>query len=83
MDVSIVNEISIRIETATMRYGELASTHEGLGVALEEWDELRAAIHENDLAQVAHECLDLAAILIRMAHALRRKQPTILYRSTK
>lgn len=48
-----------------------ASTHEALGVAIEEWDELRDAIRSNDLKMVAYECLDLAAVLIRLARQLR------------
>jgi hypothetical protein len=59
-----------RIAAAQARYGPFASTHEALGVAVEEWDEFRDAIRSNDLAAVQHECLDLAAVLIRLADAL-------------
>lgn len=55
-----------RIRTADARYGPFASSHEALGVACEEWDELRAAIHSNNLEAVQQECLDLAAVLIRL-----------------
>jgi NTP pyrophosphatase (non-canonical NTP hydrolase) len=54
---------------ATIRYGNPTSTHEALGVALEEWHELIEAVRANDLAQVRHECIDLAAVLRRMAMA--------------
>jgi NTP pyrophosphatase (non-canonical NTP hydrolase) len=64
-----------RIESAEQRYGDFTSTHEALGVALEEWDELREAVRTNDLARVESECLDLAAVLIRLADTVRSSQP--------
>ena len=74
-------EIEARIERAARRYGPFASTHEALGVAIEEWDELRDAIHANDMRAVRHECLDLAAVLIRLARDLDR--PETVARSVK
>lgn len=70
------------IARANARYGQLASTHEGLGVALEEWDELREAVKSNDLHRVESECLDLAAVLIRMAEEISTNKQT-QNRSTK
>ena len=70
-DLEIMAEIEARIEAATKRYGAFASTHEALGVACEEWDELRDAIRSNKLESVRYECLDLAAVLIRLARAVR------------
>jgi NTP pyrophosphatase (non-canonical NTP hydrolase) len=64
-------DIESRMEHAERRYGPFASTHEGLGVALEEWDELKDAIRANALASVEHECLDLSAVLIRLAIMIR------------
>jgi NTP pyrophosphatase (non-canonical NTP hydrolase) len=66
--------INVRIATAEARYGDFASTHEALGVASEEWDELRAAVGQNDLPKVEAECLDLAAVLIRLAETLRTSE---------
>ncbi len=63
--------LSTRIETADRRYGPFTSTHEALGVALEEWDELRDAIQHNDQPAIAEECADLAAVLIRLARLMR------------
>lgn len=40
-DLEIMAEIEARIAAAQKRYGAFASTHEALGVACEEWDELR------------------------------------------
>lgn len=67
----LIYEVEQRIEVAQTRYGDFASTHEALGVASEEWDELRDAIRSNALASVEAECLDLAAVLIRLARVMR------------
>lgn len=75
-------EVEGRIQKAATRYGDFASTHEALGVACEEWDELRDAIRANALAAVEYECLDLAAVLIRLARNLRDSNYT-QQRSTK
>lgn len=72
---SLDSLLEARIKTADERYGTFASTHEALGVAVEEWDEFRDAIRENDAAAVEHECLDLAAVLLRLARDLRDGWP--------
>ena len=59
-----------RIKAADDRYGPFASTHEALGVIIEEFDELREAIRSNDLDRVQQECLDMAAPLIRLAMSI-------------
>ncbi len=80
--MALMQEIEERMVKAQSRYGDFASTHEALGVACEEWDELREAIRGNALAEVEHECLDLAAVLIRLAISLRASNETRL-RSVK
>lgn len=72
----LIYEIEQRIDSAAKRYGDFASTHEALGVACEEWDELRDAVRSNDLPSVIHECIDLAAVLVRLARCLRNSQHT-------
>jgi NTP pyrophosphatase (non-canonical NTP hydrolase) len=64
---SPLNEISMRAIRAQARYGDFASAHEALGVACEEWDELREAVHQNNRHQIASESMDLAAVLLRLA----------------
>ena len=59
-------ELCSRIVTADERYGNFASTHEALGVCLEEWDEFNDAIRDNNLLSIRAEALDLAAALIRL-----------------
>lgn len=66
-----IYETEARMERAQIRYGNFASTHEALGVALEEWDELRAVVQANAIGSVREEALDLAAVLIRLAHQCR------------
>lgn len=72
----LIYEVEERISAAGKRYGAFASTHEALGVACEEWDELRDAIRANALASVEQECLDLAAVLIRLTRDLRNSNYT-------
>lgn len=55
---------------ADARYGVFRSTHEGLGVLVEEFDELRAAIHENDLDTVQVEALQIAAVALRLVECV-------------
>jgi len=57
-----------------VRYGPFTSTHEALGVALEEWNELQAAVRDNNQMAIEHECLDLAAVLIRLARLMRNSK---------
>ena len=66
MTPSTTSALQLLIDAADARYGAFASTHEAMGVALEEWDELRDAIRDNDLSAVAKESLDLAAACIRL-----------------
>jgi len=60
-------ELQKRMDAADARYGGFASTHEAIGVALEEWNELQAALHSNQIESVRNECIDLAAVLLRLA----------------
>jgi NTP pyrophosphatase (non-canonical NTP hydrolase) len=67
----LIYEMEERAKKAQDTYGHFASTHEALGVACEEWDELRDAIRANKLGSVEQECLDLAAVLLRLARHCR------------
>lgn len=67
----LLYEIEAHMLAADTRYGKFASAHEALGVAMEEWDELRDAIRANKLASIEEECVDLAAVLLRLARQLR------------
>ena len=72
----VLRAIDGRMQRAGKRYGPFASTHEALGVAVEEWDELRDAIRENEIDAVEHECIDLCAVLLRLVISLRTSDIT-------
>ncbi len=65
----VAGSIRQRMTAAETRYGAFASTHEAMGVALEEWSELIEAVRSNKLGSVESEALDLAAVCIRLAMA--------------
>ena len=52
------------------RYGPFNSTHEGLGVLVEEMYELTVAIHSNKLESVRCEAIQVAAVAWRLALSL-------------
>jgi hypothetical protein len=66
---AVLYDVARLCEKSQERYGDFASTHEALGVALEEWDELRAEVHANNLSLVRKEAIDLAAVCVRLAYA--------------
>ena len=61
-----VYAIIAEAEKARDKYGDFTSTHEALGVLVEEFDELRAAIHSNKLASIAHEACQVSAVALRL-----------------
>ena len=78
-----LTDIEARISRAHDRYGPLASTHEAMGVALEEWHELIDAVRSNKIGAVEWECLDLAAVLLRLARTIRENPKPFANRSQK
>jgi len=52
---------------ASGRYGAFTSTHEGLGVLIEEIDELRDAVRSNVIGAVEREAVQVAAVALRLA----------------
>jgi NTP pyrophosphatase (non-canonical NTP hydrolase) len=81
MEFETLDGISRRMADAQKRYGPFASTHEALGVCLEEWDELKSAVQANALESVRDEALDLAAACLRLAESIRT--PDFVERSGK
>lgn len=82
MALDLLADIEAHIEAAAKRYGAFASTHEAMGVALEEWTEFQDAVRANDLNKIEEECIDLAAVFLRLARSIRRSDPLRL-RSVK
>jgi hypothetical protein len=68
---------------AFARYGDFTSTHEALGVLLEEFDELKDAIHGNILPAVAREAIQVAAVALRLAELCERDGDAFRERSMK
>ena len=71
MNQGVYVRLKTLMDEADAKYGPFASTHEALGVCTEEWQELTAAIIENDLTKIESECIDLAAPLLRLAEQVR------------
>jgi len=69
IDPTILKTVERRVQSARDIYGDLSSSHEALGVAMEEFQELIEAIHKNDIRNVRREASDLAAICLRLAEA--------------
>ena len=65
----VIEKVRAEADRAAKRYGHPSSTHESLGVLLEEFDELRQAIHGNDLVSTGREAIQIAACAIRLASA--------------
>lgn len=63
----IINEALDEMRRATERYGVFASTHEALGVLLEEFAELTQAVGANALESVRMEAIQVAAVALRLA----------------
>lgn len=63
------------------KYGPPTSAHESLGVLLEEFEELRAAIHLNLASAVAKEAVQVASVAYRLALACQRGELAFYARS--
>lgn len=70
----IFDELERRMRRDDGLFGEFASTHEAMGVAMEEWDEFRQAIRSNDVDEVQNECLDLIVVLLRLHRQLEASE---------
>jgi NTP pyrophosphatase (non-canonical NTP hydrolase) len=66
----LLEEIRDEAQSAHDRYGQFTSTHEALGVLVEEIDELKRAIQKNEMGSVAMEARQVSAVAGRLfAHA--------------
>jgi len=68
--MSLILLVQAEISESHEKYGHFASAHEGLGVLIEEVDELRAAIHENDPGAIILESVQVAATAMRLGQCL-------------
>ncbi len=77
----LLTALITRMDAAQACYSDFASTHEALGVALEEWTELIAEIHANNATGIRDEALDLSAVCLRLADHCERADPAFMKRS--
>lgn len=67
----LLNEILQEVANAEALYGTFTSTHEALGVLLEEFDEVADAIRNNWGESVRREAIQVAAVALRLAYYCR------------
>ena len=74
------DQLANEMRAAKARYGAFTSTHEALGVLIEEVEELKDAVRENSIESVRHEAIQVAAVAYRLA---LEEDPDFLARSVK
>jgi hypothetical protein len=64
----VAGEVSLELARATAKFGPFVSRHEGLGIMMEEWDELEKEVFRRvpNYTQLRQECIQLAAMSLRM-----------------
>ena len=67
--MDLLARVTAEMAHAERTYGGYTSTHEALGVLAEEWDELRAAVHADDVCAIRDEAIQVAAVALRLAQA--------------
>lgn len=80
---NVLAEIIQHAGESADRYGDFTSTHEALGVALEEFEELRRSIQQNLIEQTREEAIDLAAVCYRLAVQCRLPSSTAMRERSK
>lgn len=65
--MSMIEVVKREADKAGARYGDYTSTHEALGVLVEEMAELRDAVRSNILGAVQMEAIQVAAVALRLA----------------
>lgn len=68
-EVNVLAEVQYEIREAECKYGHPSSTHESLGVLLEEVHELTEAIRQNSAGAIQKEAIQVAAVALRLAEA--------------
>ena len=79
--MAILQAIEAEISRAEDMHGKFNSTHEALGVLLEEFDELKEAIHANDRTRIWRESIQVASVAYRLAWECRNGSDRFLERS--
>lgn len=63
----VTDEITSEAERASLKFGPFTSSHEALGVLVEEVAELTDAIRANKLESIRMEAIQVAAVALRLA----------------
>ena len=79
---SALEQVLREAERANTKYGDFTSTHEALGVLLEEFEELRDAVHSNGIGAIGREALQVSAVALRLFHICQRAPAAFVERST-
>ena len=61
-----LTEITTELDRALKKHGNFNSTHEALGVILEEFEELKEAIKNGDEENGTEEAIQLAAMCLKL-----------------
>ena len=72
----VMEQVEVELRRATALHGPMRSSHEGLGVLVEEMLELVLAVTTNDLAAVTAEALQVAAMGARIVLDLAPSDPS-------
>ena len=64
----LISNILRQVNYADNRYGPFTSSHEGLGVLMEEVAELVGAIRRNDIQDIEREATQVSAVAMRLAY---------------
>lgn len=74
-------EVITEANEAERRYGAPASSHESLGVLMEEIQELIEAVRGHDANAVTKEAIQVSAVALRLAACCMARDPAFLARS--
>jgi hypothetical protein len=69
---SAADDVLCEVERASARFGPFNSSHEGLGVLIEEIRELEDAIRANSMEAIAKEAMQVSAVALRFYAQCRK-----------
>lgn len=79
--MSVRQRINAEVSRAQTKYGPFTSTHEALGVLIEEVDELKEAIHANSMKSIEIEAIQVSAVARRLAECCETRSISFEVRS--
>jgi NTP pyrophosphatase (non-canonical NTP hydrolase) len=76
-----LSAVESEMTSAHDRYGQYQSTHEALGVLIEEVGELQDAIRANALMSIQEEAIQVSAVAARLVVSMMAQNQRFLLRS--